>query len=172
MRKIIKRLIKRDFLGKVHLRTVQELIDDEHGNIAELTENTYSRCNSCSKVVENIGELFDCDRCGISCCEHCTASCTVCSKRICATCRHGFGENKLTVCPECFSILKDRQEYLDKIDSQKLNFNRHLEVYREQVHIAQNGLFSRSLCGDLLRQLADLKLIRKLCDLEKLIDKK
>lgn len=169
MRRIIKRLFKRDSLGNVHLENVQELVDDEQGTISETTATTFAVCDTCSRPVENIGELRSCDRCGTSGCDRCAMPCAVCARHLCSQCRRGFPEQQLTVCPECQSVLNDRLEQHDSLVRQKADFERLLAVYREQVRIVQHGMFHAYPHGDLLEQLVELGLMKKLIKLERMI---
>jgi hypothetical protein len=169
MRRIVKRLFKRDTTGKVHVESIQELVDNEHGTISETTLTTLTTCATCSRPVEKLTEIRGCDRCGASCCDRCAIPCAVCSRHLCPQCRRGFGEKQLAACPECLSVLNERLERYDRLLEEKAAFERLLAVYREQVRIVQHGMFHNYPCGDLLEQLAELHLMKKLKSLERAI---
>jgi len=169
MRRIVKRLFKQDNTGKVHMESVQELVDDERGTVSEMTATTFAVCQTCSRPVEKLGELRGCDRCGASCCDRCATACAICSRHLCPQCRRGFGEKQLTACPECLSILNERLELQDRLLQEKTAFERLVAVYREQVRIVQSGMFHNYPCGDLLEHLAELRLMQKLSKLERAI---
>ena len=170
MRRIIKRLLKRDSQGNLHLHSVQELIDDEAGTIAETTATTFKTCGSCARPVENLAELRGCDRCGALCCDRCAVACAVCSRHLCPACRRGFAEKHLTVCAECLSLLNERQERQDRLLEEKAAFERLLTVYQEQARIMQYGMFHTYPSGDLLVQLAEVGLVTRLKRLERMIE--
>lgn len=169
MRRIAKRIFKRDSLGNIHLESRQELLDDEQGTITETTSTTFTVCPTCSRPVEQLGELTGCDRCGTHCCDRCTTSCAVCCCHLCPQCRRGFGEKHLAVCPECLSALNERLERHDRLLQEKVAFERLLAVYREQIRIVQHGMFHAYPCGQLLEQLAESWLMRRLNRLERAI---
>jgi len=65
--------------------------------------------------------------------------------------------------------LNDRLEQHDSLVRQKADFERLLAVYREQVRIVQHGMFHAYPHGDLLEQLVELGLMKKLIKLERMI---
>ncbi|MBM4032141.1 MAG: hypothetical protein FJ291_10190 [Planctomycetes bacterium] len=167
MRRIIKRVLRRDSHGVVHFLSLQELRDDEQGTIDELVEETLSRCQSCAHPLERLADVRACDRCRVPCCDLCSTPCAACSRRLCAECRRGSTDPRLTLCPECLADLAERLEQQREDARQTAEFDRLLTVYREQARLIGSGLFSNYPLGGLIEQIAGLSLARKLGALER-----
>ena len=169
MRTITKRSLKLDSLGNILAETLEELLDDEQGNISETTTATFNACEACARPIEDLKEIRGCDRCGRACCERCAVPCAVCSRRLCAQCRQGFAEKQLAVCQECLLALSERLGYHDRQTEEKIEFERRVTVLQEQIRFLQSPVFRTCPGGDLLADVAELWLMGKLSKLERVI---
>ena len=169
MRRIIKKSIKGDNRGNIHHHSFQQLTDDETGTIDELVGETYSTCENCLRPL-SAPEIRACDCCSKLACDRCTVACSICSRFLCSACRRGFPDKQLTVCPECLRDLIERREYHEKMIQEKICFDRRLSVYREQVQLLKHRSYYLDFLGELIEQFTQLRLARKLKQLERAIN--
>lgn len=170
-RKIEKRHIKLDELGNIYQVNVEALVDDEQGNITETTVDTQGVCRSCLRPLENPNQIRSCSVCSLPCCDLCSVACAVCSRRLDRHCVRGFAEKGIPVCEACLSLLDERLRHHDRLLEEKVGFERRLAVVREEIRLLQQGVLYPYPGADLLQQLAEVRLMKKLTKLERaLID--
>ena len=133
MPRILKRYVTRDIAGHVIASQTERLTDDGAGHINVNSERTTRRCSGCRRPLLEASELRGiCDWCLTrECCIHCNGKCHVCSRALCGQCRQGFaGPPAVTVCPECQWRLLSRQVRQDRLESEQVEFERHLSQQR------------------------------------------
>ena len=128
MKKIIKRSIVTDHSGIPITGDSEHLNDDGSGRYNLTNRKQVTRCPNCHRPISDISELRgQCDICRTkSVCSQCIATCRGCSKVLCGRCRRGFVNNSgtYTVCDSCRILFQQRQAYYDRINMQKLLYER------------------------------------------------
>jgi len=78
--KILRRIFNTDFNGNVISSKLEELNDNENGDVEELHLTSVSRCEACGRPLEKMNEIRgSCIICGRSCCSICEGFCSVSS---------------------------------------------------------------------------------------------
>ena len=167
MRRIIKRLSKRDDRGRLHQESTQELLDDEAGTITDSTTHLHHACETCARPIEQPNQAVVCDRCQQPCCDRCVAPCAVCARRICPECRRGFPDRPIAVCPECLAALTERTERLERADRRKAAIEQLLALQREQIRVIEDGALRNAPLANIVGMIAEVRFLRNLRNLER-----
>jgi hypothetical protein len=136
MRRIYKRFLVRDPLGRALSMQSERLTDDGEGSVQLTSERDAGWCSGCQRPVTELSELRGvCDWCHHrGCCVHCLSQCQVCSRRLCGQCRRGFaGPPALTVCAVCQHRLIERQVMQDQQTAFKQELARHRLFNQDQA---------------------------------------
>jgi len=145
MRRIIKRILRTDHHGNVHGRQDEIVIQTDTGDIGLFRVETLesSRCHSCGRRV-SLPDL---------------ARCSVCSRAVCRrpSCRTGLvvGPDKLLVCRFCLPEAR-RSAQLAEV----------LALERAKAQLLQSSLLDHWPGTGIVRQLAEMQILRKLKRLE------
>lgn len=165
MKRIIRRILQIDSLGRVRAARVERLTDYENGTIQEDHATSVHPCEACGRPLEKIGDIrSDCARCGRSCCATCEHFCTVCHRPLCRRCRVGFSEKNLSACHDCLRGLEKSLARLDRSSQAKVAFERGMAVCGAQMKLLQLVMYSGDSISELIVQI---RLARKLARLER-----
>lgn len=155
MRRILKRVVQRDSQGAV-IHEYAELTVDNGRDIGVLGVETLERCESCRRPIKPDDPRGMCQVCGRRTCS-CGVACAVCSRNVCGDCRRGVisAQVRLTVCPICLPkaerVIASAQE---------------LAIENAKAQLLHASLLDRLPGIGIVRQVAELKLLRKLDELE------
>src|SRR5258706_11362599 len=133
MRRILRRYITRGPDGRPIAYQFERLTDDGEGRLRLNNERAARLCSGCRRPFVELSELRGlCDWChSRECCVHCVSKCQVCSRRLCGSCRHGFGGPPvLTVCATCRQQLIERQAIQDQLEMEQTAFDRYVAQQR------------------------------------------
>ena len=159
MKKITKRSIVTDQTGMPITGDSEHLNDDGNGRYNVMTRKQVTRCPNCHRPISDVSELRgQCDICRIrSVCSQCIATCRGCSKVLCGRCRKGFVNNSgtYTVCHSCRILFQHSQAYYNRLNMQRLRYERARIQLRERQHMR-----SLQLNAAKLRAMAKLQAIK------------
>ena len=161
MRRVVRRSLTRDPMGREIASESERLTDDGQGVVNVTTERIARRCSGCQRPIVDLSELRgNCDWCGVrGCCTQCLSHCEICSRRLCGRCRRGFaGTATRTVCPNCQQRLMERQVLEDRLQAERLQFERALEQRREQHQLQTDLLAQQRFAFEAQMQMARLRL--------------
>jgi len=169
MSKIIRRIISRDFQGKVFSSRTEQLIDNHEGTIEERYETSISRCQACGRLIEKAADSRGhCIRCGLTSCTVCSGFCSICGRGpLCGRCRTGFPEKSLSVCSECLIVLRQRLDHQDRLLQKKVAFEQTLALYQAQLRFLQLLQQDKGGVAETIAGLARMRIARKIARLEK-----
>lgn len=168
MKRILRRIVNLDLLGRLLSETVEQVTDDEEGTIEELHAAAYCTCQACGRPLEKIEDMRGtCVECGQACCSQCVGHCAICRSPLCSHCREGFPERGLSVCGHCREGLEKRLARQDRFQEDEIAFKRQMEVYNAQMKLIQLGLHDKGSLSELIARVAQFRLTRKLHRIEK-----
>ena len=159
MRRILKRIIKRDSRGVV-IHQHDELTVDDGTDIGVLSVETFETCTSCHRPLKPDDPRGMCQICLRQTCS-CGVSCGLCTRNLCGQCRHGVisisGQVKLrlTVCPICLPKAKRAAVLANE-----------LAIENSKSQLLHSSLLDRLPGIGIVRQVAELKLLKRLEELE------
>ena len=167
MRKIIRKILHTDLLGEVLSSRTEQLTDDEAGTIEESHVTAVSRCEACRRPLEKIGDSRGaCVLCGRTGCSTCLGRCAVCQRLICGQCGTGFAEKNLSVCPDCLPLLRNRQAYQDRLQEDKIAFERQMALLNTKLKLIQLWQQEGGSITELVSRIAEIRVTRKIARLE------
>jgi hypothetical protein len=170
MRKILRRILNVDHLGRLLSSRTEEVTDDEQGTIQEVSTNDLYVCQACQRPLERLEEIRGvCVVCRRQCCVTCAGACGVCGKTMCSDCREGFAEKPMSVCDDCLAALEQRLAYHDQTQEDKAAFERLMAVYGAEVKLVEQLTRDKGSIMELIGQIAQLRLAGKLSHLERRI---
>lgn len=168
MKRVLRRILKIGFGGRVHSAHVEQLIDREDGTIEELHASSVVECQACSRPLEKLGDIRSvCVACGRPTCLTCESFCAVCHRSLCGNCRIGFPEKALSVCDECLEGVENRLAQQDKLLQDKLTFERLMALGAAEMKLIQLCMYDRGSISELIAAFSELRLARKLARLER-----
>ncbi len=172
MRKIIRKIIERDFAGQLLSMKTERLTDDEAGTVEETNVTRIKRCEACRRPLEKTDQMRGiCISCGMSCCSICHGFCAVCGcGPFCGRCKTGFPERGLSVCSDCLAVLKDRLAYQDKLLEEKASFERLIAVYTAQLKFIQLLQHNKGSISGIVSRIAQARIARKIRRLERQLE--
>jgi hypothetical protein len=167
--KILKRIFNTDFNGNVISSRLEELNDNENGDVEELHLTSVSRCEACGRPLEKMNEIRgSCIICGRSCCSICEGFCAVCRRGpICGHCRTGFPEKGLSVCSNCLPTLQRRQAYQDRLLEEKVGFEQRIALCNAKLKFIQLLQHNKGRVSRALTRVAQIHIARKIARLER-----
>jgi hypothetical protein len=168
MKKILRKILNIDLSGELLSARIENLQDNEDGTIEETNVAAIGRCQACDRPIENINDIRGtCFYCGRSCCATCHGSCAICGRTICQSCRSGFSEKNLSVCLDCGDSLEKRLAYQDKLQQEKNDFERTLQICNTQMKFIELLRQNAGKTPTLLARIAEIQIAHKLTKLER-----
>jgi hypothetical protein len=170
MRRILRRILNVDHLGRLLSSRTEEVTDDEQGTIQEVSTNDLYVCQACRRPLEKLEEIRGvCVVCRRQCCVTCAGACGVCGKTMCSDCMGGFAEKPMSVCDDCLAALEQRLAHHDRTQEEKAAFERLMAVYGAEMKLVEQLTRDKGSILEFIGQIAQLRLARKLSHLERRI---
>ena len=159
MKRILKRFIKRNDRGEALHEYIEIIADNGVDTAGVFSVETFKTCDSCHRPLKPNDPRGACQICQRMTCS-CGVTCAVCSRNICGNpqCRFGIAEGqiRLTVCPICYPEVRKSLLAANKFAVQKA-----------KLQLVQSSLLDRLPGIGIVRQLAEISLLKQLDELDK-----
>lgn len=162
--RIRRRTVNLDLLGRLLSEHVEQLAEDDQGNVEEIHATAVWACPACGRPIGNADSIREaCAQCGRQCCETCLGSCSICRQPLCGHCRVGFAEKGLSVCANCLRDLLERLARQDRLMEDKIAFERLMTLYSGLMKLIQPGTHERrGSISEIVGQIVHFRLARRL----------
>lgn len=171
--RIRRRIVNVDSRGRVLSERVEQVCEDDQGNVEESHASAVWACPACGRPIEKAQDIRGvCTECRRQCCVTCLEHCAVCHCPMCGDCRVGFADKTLSVCPRCLNDLAERLGRQDRLLADKAAFERLMGVYGALMKVSQAGPYeSRGSISEIIGEIVRLGLMQKLSRMAKRLDR-
>lgn len=170
MKRIIRKEVEIDQVGRVHATHEMELTDDGKEQVTESHKKILANCPNCGAPLQGPQDRRgNCSVCGVGTCSLCEAKC-ICGNPLCKEHRSAVGElsKAQKCCPKCAAEQKEALRKKEELENRKYILETKIRILRDELSVLLSGRVNSSEDGDdlmlvmqadrLKRQLAELGL--------------